>query len=81
MRINSIKCTTEGVNLASHLSKLPRSTGEEVINGLRDEGQHEHQIRECQIHDQHISRGSQTWILSENAEHKSIPKNRNAAYK
>ena len=58
--------TEESVNLASSFTELPVSSQEKVVDHFREESKHQTEIRESQVHDQHVGRCSQGWEAAEN---------------
>jgi len=57
------------MDVAGDLSKPPRPTGEEVVDQFREESDHQTQITNGQIHDQHVRRSTKRWAAAEDAQH------------
>ena len=57
------------MDVAGDLSKSPRSSGKEVVDQLREEGDHKAQITNGQVHYQHIRWGAKSWAAAEDAKH------------
>ena len=54
------------MNLATDVTKLPRSSQKEIVDGLRYKTEHQHEIRDGQIDDQHISWGTKIFEVTKN---------------
>ena len=73
--------TTEGMDVAGDLSKSPRSSGKEVVDQLREEGDHKAQITNGQVHDQHVGRSTEGRSAAENAKHAVVAESRDDSCK
>ena len=63
------------MDLAAHLAEAPRTTEEEVVGALREEGQHQDQIGDSQVHDEHVCGGTESRESAEDLEDGGIASN------
>ena len=60
------------MDLAAEVSEPPRSASEKVERALWDEGEHEEQIGNGQVHDEGVGRCAQRLELGQDADHHPV---------
>ena len=63
------------MDLAAHLAEAPRTTEEEVVGAFGEESQHQDQIGDSQVHDEHVCGGAESRESAEDLEDGSIASN------
>ena len=61
------KGAAEGVDLTAECPKLPRSAIKEIVTGLGDKCKHQAEIRNGQVHNQHIGRRTKALMTTEDS--------------
>ena len=62
------------MDLATHVSKAPWSTKEEVVNAFREESEHQQEVGDGQVHHQEVSRSTKRWEAAEDLQDDGISK-------
>ena len=60
------------MDLASDIAKLPRASQKEIYTGFWDEGKHQHEVGEGQIHHKHVGWGSKWLVVAKNLQYHHI---------
>lgn len=66
------ECAAKSVNLTADFAELPSAAAQEIERRLRDQSQHQAQIGNGQIDDQHVGRRSQRFVPAENLQDHNI---------
>lgn len=64
--------TAECMNLTGCVTKPPWSSQQEIVNGFRNERQHQHEIGDGQIDNQHIRWSAQRRKVAEDLQHNVV---------
>ena len=68
------------MDLACSISELPVAAAEEVVAAFRNESDHQTEIGETQVEDQHVGRSAQRRIRAEDLQHDEVSRNRAGTY-
>lgn len=68
------------MNLTSEISKLPRTSAKEIVDAFRNECDHQYEIRNGQVHNEHICRCPECWKASEDPQNHPVTTNGNYSF-
>lgn len=73
--IFQFKYTQESVDLATHFSKAPWATKEEVVDAFGEESEHQQEVRDSQVHHQQVGRSAESREAAEDLEDDGVSSN------